>query len=135
MSAPLLSLVMIRTAQPEVTLAFYRAIGCEFAEEKHGDGPVHHSCEMGGIVFEIYPGENGAAVNRRQAGATMLSFTVPSLNPILSRLTEAGAEILAPAKQTAWGLRAIVADPDGRAVNIAESTEPASHVSSEKSAG
>ena len=126
---------MIRTAKPEATLAFYRALGCEFAGEKHGDGPLHHSCKMAGTVFEIYPGEDGAAVNRRQAGATMLGFTVPSLNPILSRLTATGAEILTPAKQTAWGLRAIVADPDGRAVNIAESTEPASHVSSEKSAG
>ena len=114
---------MIRSAKPEATLAFYRELGCEFVEEKHGNGPLHHSCEMGRTVFEIYPGEDGAAVNRKQAGATMLGFTVPSLNPILSRLAEFGAEILTPAKQTAWGLRATVADPDGRAVNIAESTE------------
>ena len=132
MPSPSLSLVMIRSAKPEATLAFYRELGCEFAEEKHGNGPLHHSCEMGGTVFEIYPGEDGAAVNRKQAGATMLGFSVPSLNPILSRLAEAGAEILSPAKQTAWGLSATITDPDGRAVNIAETD---SQISTEKFSG
>jgi lactoylglutathione lyase len=111
---------MIRSAKMDEALAFYRALGCEFVREQHGNGPVHHSCSVGPMVFEIYPGEAGQAVNRNQAGATMLGFTVPNLDSILGRLADAGIEVLTPAKKTQWGVRATVADPDGRAVNIAE---------------
>lgn len=124
MPKPLLSLVMIRAAKPEETLAFYRAVGCEFVDEKHGNGPLHHSCNMGTTVLEIYPGETGGATARNQAGATMLGFTVPHLHSTLGHLTDAGVELVTPPKNTPWGLRVTVADPDGRAVTISEcSTE------------
>ena len=118
---PALSLVLIRSAKPEATLAFYRALGCEFVEEKHGSGPVHHACKMGGMIFEIYPGEDGPAVDRKQAGATMLGFAVDDLNATLTSLSNLGATTITPLRDTQWGKRATIADPDGRAVDLSDS--------------
>ena len=128
MQPSLLSLLVLRARKPDETLAFYRALGCEFVQERHGNGPLHHSCNVGSMIFEIYPGEAGSATNRNQAGATMLGFTVPSLESTLGRLTDAGVEVLTPTMNTHWGLRATVADPDGRAVNLAESDATAAHI-------
>lgn len=122
MQSPSLSLLVLRSAKADETLAFYRTLGCEFVQEQHGNGPLHHSCNLGATIFEIYPGEAGSTVNRNQAGAAMLGFTVANLDSTLERLIHAGVEVLTPAKNTQWRLRATVADPDGRAVNIAEPT-------------
>jgi hypothetical protein len=49
------SLLVIRSSDVERTRAFYSQIGLAFRPEKHGNGPLHYSCEMADLVFEIYP--------------------------------------------------------------------------------
>ncbi len=46
---------VINSTQPEAVLEFFTQLGLSFAEEQHGNGPVHHACEANGMVFEIYP--------------------------------------------------------------------------------
>ena len=104
----------------EATLAFYRALGLAFTEEQHGNGPVHHSCDMGGTVLEIYPGTDGNAPDRRAGGATMLGFRVASIDATLVDLQKLGASVITPPRDSQWGRRAVVADPDGRAVEITQ---------------
>ena len=105
----------------DAMLALYRALGLTFEQEQHGTGPVHHSCDMGGTVLEIYPGNDGGALDRRAGGATSLGFRVASLDAVLSALKQLGAPVITPPKDSQWGRRAVVADPDGRAVEILSS--------------
>src|SRR4051812_3172835 len=112
MSAPSLSLLTLRASNMETALCFYRALGFEFVEEQHGTGPRHHSSNSGPTVLEIYPGEAGRAPELRSAGATLIGFGVADLDATLTSLTRLGAPILTPAKQSPWGRRALVADPD-----------------------
>jgi lactoylglutathione lyase len=120
MKAPALSLLVLRTAKMEATREFYRALGLELNQEQHGSGPIHFSCEVGNTILEIYPGGNGAAPERKSGGATMLGFSVNSLDALLSVLTTQATQVITEPKDSPWGRRAVVLDPDGRAVELSE---------------
>ena len=116
------SLLVLRASDLEKSLAFYGAIGLIFTQEQHGSGPVHFACAIGGTVMEIYPGEPGTAPERKSGGATMVGFSVQALDETLKMLAELGYSPIAPPKDSAWGRRAAVLDPDGRAVELNEAT-------------
>ncbi len=115
-----LSLIVLRAVDLDHTLAFYTALDLEFTPEQHGSGPLHYSAPLGTAIIEIYPGQPGTAPDRRTAGAVTLGFHVPSLDSALERLN---AKILTPPQTSPWGRRAVVADPDGRAVELNESVK------------
>lgn len=50
-----LDVVVLRCGDLDATVAFYRALGLEFAEEQHGRGPRHFSTQLGTAVVELYP--------------------------------------------------------------------------------
>jgi len=114
----LFSLVVIRSSNLEAALSFYGALGLSFVQEQHGSGPVHYSCDMGGVVLEIYPGQPGAAPEPKTAGSTMLGFSVASLDDILEKLRELGIEPKTGPKDSSWGRWVNVVDPDGRVVQL-----------------
>jgi catechol 2,3-dioxygenase-like lactoylglutathione lyase family enzyme len=115
-----LALLVLRTAAMETTLAFYKALGLHFTEEKHGTGPLHYSSVVGDLVLEIYPGEPGSAPERKSGGATMLGFAVDQLGETLSLLNAINPKARLVPKDSPWGRRAMAVDPDGRAVEIME---------------
>ena len=115
MSAVSLKLLVLRTPQVDRLWAFYQALGIEMAEEKHGNGPVHYAGKVGDVVLEVYPLPDGGEVADT---TTRLGFAVGKLGEVVQALRESGAAIAGEPKQTAWGLRAVVRDPDGRAVDL-----------------
>jgi predicted enzyme related to lactoylglutathione lyase len=115
-----LGLLVLRSSDMDAALTFYRAIGLAFVEEQHGSGPVHYSCILGATVIEIYPGSAQEPLDLGGSGATMLGFNVASLDAVLDALKQIGAPILTTPKVSAWGRRAVVHDPDGRAVELNE---------------
>jgi hypothetical protein len=66
-------------------------------------------------VLEIYPlpDEGGAA-----DATTRLGFGVERLADVVQALCQPGTVIASEPRQTVWGLRAVVRDPDGRAVEL-----------------
>jgi lactoylglutathione lyase len=115
-----LSLIVLRSANMDATLKFYQALGLTFVQEQHGSGPVHFSCELGKTVLEIYPAEAGTAPERKNGGATMLGFSVASVDGVLAQVS---TTVITPPKDSAWGRRAVVLDPDGRAIELNETKE------------
>lgn len=111
-----LNLVVIRAADLERSARFYRRLGLDFISHRHGSGPEHLAAEMGGMVFEIYPRRS----EENTPGGLRLGFRVTSLEAILAALTEAGAPLVSAAKDSPWGRRAVVDDPDGYRVELTE---------------
>ena len=107
----------------DASLAFYRALGLQFVEERHGTGPVHYSTRVGSTVLEIYPGENATPLDRISSGATMLGFGVTSLDSAVAAVQTLGSQIVTSPRDSTWGRRAVVLDPDGRAIEISEPKE------------
>lgn len=119
MESTALSLIVIRAANIEASLAFYRALGVAFVQEQHGSGPVHYSCDFGGLVLELYPNK----ANPSQESSThtmMLGFKVASLESTLAELHKLEIEPKAALKESEWGLWVNVTDPNGSTVQINE---------------
>ena len=114
MSFPRLTLIVLRSLQPQRTVSFYQTLGLHFQEERHGSGPVHWAANFQGVVLEVYPARNPEDI----APAVRLGFAVEDPAAILERLKAAGAEVASDLKDSPWGPRAVVRDPDGRPVEI-----------------
>jgi predicted enzyme related to lactoylglutathione lyase len=109
-----LNLLVLKTRQLEPMRAFYERLGIAFAREQHGDGPVHYAGRAGGVVLEIYPASDNGDTGTR------LGFSVAALQRVVDSLAASGARVQTPPQASAWGLRAVVRDPDGRAVELYE---------------
>ncbi len=117
MADVVLSLLVLKTRQVDALRKMYGALGIELAEEKHGQGPVHYAGRVGDLVFEIYPlPEDDTTVD----ATTRLGFVVTALTKVVKTLEKLGAPIITKPSATERGLRAIVRDPDGRAVELHE---------------
>ncbi len=115
MIEPQLALIVLKTKQMALVRDFYSRLGFEFIEEQHGSGPIHFSAPLGHGILEIYPLPKG-----KETDSTMrLGFAVSDVESIVASLDDI-AEIVERPKQTEWGLRAVVRDPDGRVVEVSE---------------
>ena len=111
--------LVLYAASPQVTAAFYRALGLELADEDHGEGPVHFAAELGSVHFAIYPAqEPGRARERRSGGSVFPGFYVQSLDRAAEALARIGTPVLTGHQQMPWGCRIVAEDPDGRAIEI-----------------
>jgi lactoylglutathione lyase len=112
------SLVLFSAAMDE-TVAFYRAMGLEMEEEDHGEGPVHFATEVDGVHFAVFGAtEPGHAPAWQHAGSVFAGFYVASLVDTVAAVRARGALVLVEHQIRPWGCRAVVADPDGRPVEI-----------------
>lgn len=108
-----LSLLVLRTPRMEDLRRFYSTLGASFQSEKHGTGPEHFSAVLSDdLVLEIYPCVDGAAPD----STLRLGLSVSNIHESLKQLGQGGIP-----RQTQWGLRAVVRDPDGRAIELVQS--------------
>jgi lactoylglutathione lyase len=109
-----LSLLVLKTHEVERLVTFYGLLGLTFDAEQHGKGPVHFAALLGELVLEIYPLDQRQTVD----ATTRVGFAVSAIADLLPKLEAAGVFIVSPLRQSSWGLRAVVRDPDGRAVEL-----------------
>lgn len=110
------NLLVLRSKNPDCLIDFYQSLGLNFAVEKHGNGPEHHSCKVGGTVLEIYPCSNDGI----STSGARLGFSVTSMTETLKNLP-IDHEVITPPKQSPWGLRCVLKDPEGHKVELLES--------------
>ena len=116
MSKARCNLLVIRSKDLKRAARFYEAIGLQFTKHSHGNGPEHYANETEILTFEIYPQlENGLPTTE-----TRIGFEVADIDHILDQLTEAGGDIISLPKNSEWGRRAVVRDPDGHKVELTQ---------------
>jgi predicted enzyme related to lactoylglutathione lyase len=99
--------------------AFYKALGVPLQDEDHGDGLVHAAGDLDGVHVAVFPAAaDGRSPAHHAAGSTFLGFWVPSLEAALDALRPLGTEVVLGHQVCEWGCRVVVADPDGRAVEL-----------------
>jgi lactoylglutathione lyase len=116
-----LNLVVLRSADIVKAAAFYSRFGLSFTKHRHGTGAEHLAAELSEGVFELYPVSSDSASTL----GTRIGFSVPSLDDALATLSDYPDAILSPAKDSPWGRRAVVCDPDGHRVELLQ-REPTS---------
>lgn len=118
-----LASVILFAADVERTAAFYRAIGLPLTLERHGNGPVHHTCSLGPTHVAIFGAQadataTGEPAPHRSPGAQFFGLTVRDLDRALAAATGTGATVEQEPQDKPWGRRALVRDPDGRVVEL-----------------
>lgn len=114
MSNITLNLVALRSLDPARAATFYTRLGLQFSKHRHGSGPEHFAAELPGGVFELYP----LSSHGTSTLGTRIGFRVPSVDDALSALRDYPAAVVTPARDSEWGRRAVVADPDGHRVEL-----------------
>jgi lactoylglutathione lyase len=117
MSSIALNLVVLRSSDIARAAAFYGRLGLQFSQHRHGSGPEHLAAELPTGVFEIYP----LSPDGPSTVGTRIGFRVPSVDAALAALTDYPDAIVTPARDSEWGRRAVVADPDGHRVELLQS--------------
>ena len=107
-----LNLVVIRAEDIERSKAFFELLGLRFSRHQHGNGSEHYACEFPTFVFEIYPRFEESSVGTR------IGFSVPSVETAVRAIREAGYAVIRQPKDSPWGRRAVVRDPDGHRVEL-----------------
>ena len=108
-----LNLLVLRTPRLEDMRTFYSALGARFESERHGNGPEHYAATLGDdFVLELYPALDGAMSDP----GLRLGLSVDDIWETLRSVGQSGTP-----RQTQWGLRALVRDPDGRSVELLQS--------------
>ncbi|MGO8957506.1 MAG: VOC family protein [Streptosporangiaceae bacterium] len=111
--------IVVFTNHLERSVAFYRLLGIPLEDEDHGDGYVHAAGEIGGVHVAILPAAApGSSAGWRAGGSTLVGFWVPALDAALAALEPLGTDLLQAHQVCEWGCRFVVADPDGRAVEV-----------------
>lgn len=120
-AAPRLNLIVLRALHADALAHFYSALGLSFSRHRHGTGPEHYAHEEGPVVFEIYP-----AATSGPTQSLRLGFSVDDLTATLASATATGATLVTPASESPWGLRAVIADPEGHRVELTQLAGPRS---------
>jgi predicted enzyme related to lactoylglutathione lyase len=115
MSNVVVNLIVLRSADLRRAEAFYNLLGIKFDHERHGTGPEHLAARLGSLVLELYPPSEDTGTR-----AVRLGFRVASVRDTTARLAAAGATIIKPPTHGTWGLRAVLADPDGHRIELTE---------------
>ena len=110
-----LNLVVIAARDLEATKDFYGLLGLDFSPEQHGAGPRHYAASSGSTTFEIYPSDKADLRNPVRIG-----FQVSVIDRTIETFRLAGAKIVSMPKDSPWGRRAVVEDPEGNRVELAQ---------------
>ncbi|WNO09987.1 VOC family protein [Teredinibacter sp. KSP-S5-2] len=102
-----ISLLVLRCTNIELSRDFYSKLGLSFIEEKHGDGPRHYSCEIDGMILELYPNKGEALQENIRLG-----FKVDNLESVLEQVIVASTYVYAGSAIY------VITDPDGRKVEL-----------------
>jgi predicted enzyme related to lactoylglutathione lyase len=100
----------------ERAAAFYTRLGLRFSRHRHGNGPEHFAAELPGGVFELYP----LSPDGQSTLGARIGFRVPSVDAALAALADCPGAVVTPARDSEWGRRAVVADPDGHRVELTQ---------------
>ena len=95
-------------------MQFYSALGLVFTKHSHGTGPEHYAAENAGAVLELYP----LTDTQNPTNSVRLGFSVDSLEDVLVKLQTLESKTISQPKDSPWGRRAVVKDPDGHTVEL-----------------
>ena len=109
-----INLVVLRSPDIEKSAEFYILLGLQFTRHQHGTGPEHFAAELGGGVFELYP----ASPDGPSTLGTRIGFSVPSLDTTIAALSAYPSVVISPPKDSQWGRRAVISDPDGHRIEL-----------------
>ena len=106
--------LMLYAINVEATARFYRSIGVDLGEVSGGRAVG----DVDGCRIAIVSATSGDAAGPGVGGTSMPGFEVDDVDAVVVEIRAAGRRILREPELLDWGRRAVVSDPDGRAVEL-----------------
>jgi predicted lactoylglutathione lyase len=116
------NLIVIRTNKLHEQAQFYTALGFEFEYHQHGNGPMHYASKGTQPTLEIYPLLKSQI---KPDVSTRLGFLVENPDIIVQSVLSLGGNLVTQGADTPWGYTAVIADLDGRKIELVQSKTPA----------
>lgn len=117
-SAASIILLVLPSNNLDQTALFYSKLGITFDRHRHGTdrepGPEHLAAELTGCILEFYPATTTPIQPVR------FGLRVPNLDTAIASFQDAPEAIVSPPKQTPWGRRALLKDPDGHKIELTQ---------------
>lgn len=115
---PELTSIIINTAHPEEMLQFYGRLGLEFECRQISKGGQCHRAFLGPVELTLYESKTPPTAHRPDL---QLTFRIKSLEQACADLAKIkGVECLMDPTLLPDGNKAILLDPDGRAIELIE---------------
>jgi predicted enzyme related to lactoylglutathione lyase len=111
--------VYMHSRRMKEMVRFYRAIGLPPVKQFTHDDALHVQCRAPGFDLWILEGGPGKAPKPHGAGSTWLCLKVTGLKAAVAGAKRAGGTVLFE-RESPGKRRAVVLDPDGRAVDLTE---------------
>ncbi len=108
--------IVLKTHKLEDLRDFYECLGFDFEEEQKGKGPAYLAAEAGEAALEIHPLPEGKVAD----ATTRLGFAVPDVVVCCNAAMNSGWRVENKPNSGPNGLRALLRDPDGRAVELTQ---------------
>jgi len=116
MTKPTVNLIVLRSSDIQRAQNFYSKLGIDFIKHRHGSGPEHISAELPGLVFEVYPQNEETP----SSAGTRIGLAVASVEEAIKSLGDYPGSVISPPKDSEWGRRAVIVDPDGHRIELLE---------------
>ncbi len=108
-------LLVLRTGDTKQLADFYSLFGLTFDYHKHGNSPLHYSAKIGKLVLEIYPLTKSQTEPDKNL---RLGFSIDDFDETVQKLRSLAAPFSLEPTQTDFGFMTIIADPDGRKIEL-----------------
>lgn len=105
-----INLIVLSVNNLEISKDFYSLFDFQFIKEQHDNSPLHYSCEVNGLVLELYPSTTRFPVEQ----SVRLGFQLANFELIKEKL------ILHHIDFTEKNNLLIVQDPDGRKIFLSQ---------------
>ena len=109
------TLLVLRAKNPEHLAKEWAAFGMDFSRESHGDGPTHFVCNVGDLIFEIYPLADGQSPTT----SVRVGLRVDDLASLLMELPQ-GMTLVKTPQDIEGGATAIVRDSEGHTIELTQ---------------
>lgn len=114
----LLTSIIINTGRPEAMLQFYGRLGLEFEKKQISKGGECHKAFIGPVELTLYTVKATAGA---RAPDMQLTFQIGGLDAVVADLVKIeNVQCLMDPTLLPDGNKAILLDPDGRAVELVE---------------
>ncbi|MCB1179696.1 MAG: hypothetical protein KDK36_19115 [Leptospiraceae bacterium] len=112
-----LNLLVIKSKNIHDLKDQYEMLGIKFEYHKHGEGPMHYSSIIDGIVFEIYPIKVDFIEIQ---GKLRLGFEVENLDLLIKNIERTTWRIIKGKYKSDYGNIAIIEDLDNNKIELKE---------------